>query len=209
MSVVVKICGITNFEDAVNSVEADADMLGFVFYEKSKRYIEPEEAAHIIREVSSFASCVAVFVNEDIEKIKKIVDQTMVDIVQLSGDESPEVCAKLRDFVPVIKSFKVKDEIFLPNVLENYDVDFVHLDTYSADEYGGTGKTFKWDNVVGLSEKYKVILSGGLTPENVRDAILKVKPYGVDVSTGVEEYPGKKSVEKVKSFIENAKGVRL
>ncbi len=209
MSVVVKICGVTNFEDAVNSVEAGADMLGFVFYEKSKRYIEPEEAAHIIREVSSFASCVAVFVNEDIEKIKKIVDQTMVDIVQLSGDESPEVCAKLRDFVPVIKSFKVKDEIFLPNVLENYDVDFVHLDTYSADEYGGTGKTFKWDNVVGLSEKYKVILSGGLTPENVRDAILKVKPYGVDVSTGVEEYPGKKSVEKVKSFIENAKGVRL
>ncbi len=208
MSIVVKICGITNFEDAVNSVEAGADMLGFVFYEKSKRYIDPEEAAYIVREVSSFALCVGVFVNEDVGKIKRIVDQTMIDIVQLSGDESPEVCQMLKGFVPVMKSFKVKDE-FAEEVLKNYDVDFVHLDSYSDGEYGGTGKVFNWDGVAGLSERYKIVLSGGLTPENVRDAILKVKPYGVDVSTGVEEYPGKKSFEKVESFIENAKSVKL
>ncbi len=208
MSVIVKICGITNLEDAVNSVEAGADMLGFVFYDKSKRYIEPEKSASIIREVSSFALCVGVFVNEDIETMKKIIDQTMIDIVQLSGYESPDVCDKLREFVPVIKSFKV-GENFDPKILDGFKVDYFHLDSFSLDGYGGTGKTFNWELVLGLSERYKIILSGGLTPENVKDAISKVKPYGVDVSSGVEEYPGKKSFEKVKLFIENAKGVKL
>ncbi len=208
MSVIVKICGITNLEDAINSVEAGADMLGFVFYKGSKRYIDPEKSASIIREVSSFALCVGVFVNEDVDNVKRIIDQTMVDLVQLSGEESPEVCAKLREFLPVIKSFKV-GENFNEEILKMYDVDFVHLDSFSVGEYGGTGKTFNWDKVAGLSDKWKIILSGGLNPENVQSAILKVKPYGVDVSSGVEEYPGKKNFEKIKSFIENAKGVKL
>lgn len=208
MSVIVKICGITNFEDAINSVEAGADMLGFVFYEKSKRYIDPEKAASIIREVSSFSLCVGVFADEDIDRIKKVIDQTMIDMVQLSGNEDPEVCAKLREVVPVIKSFKI-NENFTPDVLNDFYVDYVHFDSFSAGEYGGTGKTFNWEIVAGLSDKWKVILSGGLNPENVQDAILKVKPYGVDVSSGVEEYPGKKSFEKVKLFIENAKSVKL
>lgn len=205
---IVKICGITNFEDAVNSVEAGADMLGFVFYRGSKRYIDPEKSASIIREVSSFALCVGVFVNEDVDNVKRIVEQTMIDLVQLNGEESPEVCSKLREFVPVIKSFKV-GENFDEEVLKKYDVDFVHLDSFSFGEYGGTGKTFNWDAVAGLGERWKIILSGGLNPENVQTAILKVKPYGVDVSSGVEEYPGKKSLEKVKLFIEKAKGVGL
>jgi phosphoribosylanthranilate isomerase len=208
LSMIVKICGITNFEDAVSSVEAGADMLGFVFYKGSKRYIDPEKSASIIREVSSFALCVGVFVNEDLDNVKRVVDQTMIDLVQLSGEESPEICAKLREFVPVIKSFKV-GENFNEEVLNGYDVDFVHLDSFSFGEYGGTGKTFNWDAVSKLSERWKIILSGGLNPENVQTAILKVKPYGVDVSSGVEEYPGKKSLEKVKLFIEKAKGVGL
>ncbi len=208
MSVLVKICGITNFEDAVNSVESGADMLGFVFCEKSKRYIGPEKAASIIREVSSFALCVGVFVNDDVEKIKRIIDQTMIDVVQLSGDENPDVCERLKNYVQVMKSFKVGNN-FSEQILKNYDVDYFHFDTFSDGEFGGTGKTFDWDKVLGLSEKYKVILSGGLTPENVKEAILKVRPYGVDVSSGVEDFPGKKNLEKVKKFIENAKSVKI
>lgn len=208
MSVIVKICGITNLEDAVNSIEAGADMIGFVFYQKSKRYIEPEKAALIVREISSFVTCIGVFVNEDVEEIKKVIDRTMIDMVQLSGDESPEVCEKLREIVPVMKSFKVSEN-FSSDILKNFAVDFVHLDSFLNGEYGGTGKTFNWDMVAGLSDQWKIILSGGLDADNVREAILKVKPYGVDVSSGVEEYPGKKSFEKVKSFIENAKSVKL
>lgn len=208
MSVIVKICGITNLEDAVNSVEAGADMIGFIFYRGSKRYIDPEKAALIVREISSFALCVGVFVNEDVEEIKKVIDQTMIDVVQLNGDESPEVCERLRSVVPVIKSFKVSED-FSRDVLKNFDVDFVHLDSFSDGKYGGTGKTFNWDMVTGLSEQWKIILSGGLNADNVKEAILKVKPYGVDVSSGVEEYPGKKSFEKVKFFIEKAKSVKL
>ncbi|CUT02208.1 phosphoribosylanthranilate isomerase [Candidatus Chrysopegis kryptomonas] len=208
MSVLVKICGITNFEDAINSVESGADMLGFVFYKGSKRYIEPEKSAEIIREVSSFALCVGVFVNNDVEEIKRIIDQTMIDVVQLSGDESPDVCEKLKSYVKVVKSFKVGDN-FSEKILQNYDVDYVHFDTFIDGEFGGTGKTFNWDKIVGLSEKYKVILSGGLNSENVKDAILKVKPYAVDVSSGVEDFPGKKNFEKIKKFIENAKSVMI
>lgn len=208
MSVLVKICGITNFEDAINSVESGADMLGFVFYKGSKRYIEPEKSAEIIREVSSFALCVGVFVNNDVEEIKRIIDQTMIDVVQLSGDESPDVCEKLKSYVKVVKSFKVGDN-FSEKILQNYDVDYVHFDTFVDGEFGGTGKTFNWDKIVGLSEKYKVILSGGLNSENVKDAILKVKPYAVDVSSGVEDFPGKKNFEKIKKFIENAKSVMI
>jgi phosphoribosylanthranilate isomerase len=208
MSVLVKICGITNFEDAINSVESGADMLGFVFYKGSKRYIEPEKSAEIIREISSFALCVGVFVNNDVEEIKRIIDQTMIDVVQLSGDESPDVCEKLKSYVKVVKSFKVGDN-FSEKILQNYDVDYVHFDTFVDGEFGGTGKTFNWDKIVGLSEKYKVILSGGLNSENVKDAILKVKPYAVDVSSGVEDFPGKKNFEKIKKFIENAKSVKI
>ncbi len=208
MSVLVKICGITNFEDAINSVESGADMLGFVFYKGSKRYIEPEKSASIIREVSSFALCVGVFVNNDVEEIKRIIDQTMIDAVQLSGDENPDVCEKLRSYVQVMKSFKVGDN-FSEQILKSYNVDYVHFDTFIDGEFGGTGKTFNWDRVVGLSEKYKVILSGGLNSENVKDAILKVKPYAVDVSSGVEDFPGKKNFEKVRKFIENAKSVKI
>lgn len=208
MSVLVKICGITNFEDAINSVESGADMLGFVFYKGSKRYIEPEKSAEIIREISSFALCVGVFVNNDVEEIKRIIDQTMIDVVQLSGDESPDVCEKLKSYVKVVKSFKVGDN-FSEKILQNYDVDYVHFDTFVDGEFGGTGKTFNWDKIVGLSEKYKVILSGGLNSENVKDAILKVKPYAVDVSSGVEDFPGKKNFEKIKKFIENAKSVMI
>jgi len=208
MSVIVKICGITNFDDAINAVESGADMLGFVFYPKSKRYIEPEKAAEIIREVSSFVNCVGVFVNENIERIKEIIEITMIDLVQLSGDETIQMCLELKNFIPVMKSFKVTDS-FSSDALSSFKVDYFHLDSYSDGLYGGTGKKFNWENVIGLDKFGKIILAGGLNPENVQEAISIVKPYGVDVSSGVEDFPGRKNHDKVKLFIKNAKSVKI
>jgi phosphoribosylanthranilate isomerase len=208
MSVIVKICGIANFDDAINAVESGADMLGFVFYPKSKRYIEPEKAAEIIREVSSFATCVGVFVNENIERIKEIIEITMIDLVQLSGDETIQMCLELKNFIPVMKSFKVTDS-FSSDELSGFKVDYIHLDSYSDGLYGGTGKKFNWENAIGLDKFGKIILAGGLNPENVKEAITIVKPYGVDVSSGVEDFPGKKNHDKVKLFIKNAKSVKI
>ena len=208
MSVIVKICGITNFDDAINAVESGADMLGFVFYPKSKRYIEPEKAAEIIREVSSFATCVGVFVNENIERIKEIIEITMIDLVQLSGDETIQMCLELKNFIPVMKSFKVTYSFSLDE-LSGFKVDYIHLDSYTDGLYGGTGKKFNWENAIGLDKFGKIILAGGLNPENVKEAITIVKPYGVDVSSGVEDFPGKKNHDKVKLFIKNAKSVKI
>jgi len=208
MSVIVKICGITNFDDAINAVESGADMLGFVFYPKSKRYIEPEKAAEIIREVSSFVTCVGVFVNENIERIKEIIEITMIDLVQLSGDETIQMCLELKNFIPVMKSFKVTDS-FSSDALSSFKVDYFHLDSYSDGLYGGTGKKFNWENAIGLDKFGKIILAGGLNPENVQEAISIVKPYGVDVSSGVEDFPGRKNHDKVKLFIKNAKSVKI
>jgi len=208
MSVIVKICGITNFDDAINAVESGADMLGFIFYPKSKRYIEPEKAAGIIREVSSFATCVGVFVNENIEKIKEIIEITMIDLVQLSGDETPQMCLELKNFIPVMKSFKV-GENFSSELLSKFKADYIHLDSHLDGVYGGSGKKFDWEKAIGLNKFGKIVLAGGLTPENVQEAILMVKPYGVDVSSGVEDLPGKKNHDKVKLFIKNAKNVKL
>ncbi len=205
---IVKICGITNFDDAINAVESGADMLGFVFYPRSKRYIEPERAAEIIREVSSFVTCVGVFVNEDIERIKEIIEITMIDLVQLSGDETIQMCLELRNLIPVMKSFKVTDS-FSPEVLNDFKVDYIHLDSYSNGVYGGTGKKFNWESAIGLGKFGKIILAGGLNPENVQEAISIVKPYGVDVSSGVEDFPGKKNHNKVKLFIKNAKSAKI
>jgi phosphoribosylanthranilate isomerase len=170
MSVIVKICGITNFDDAINAVESGADMLGFVFYPKSKRYIEPEKAAEIIREVSSFATCVGVFVNENIERIKEIIEITMIDLVQLSGDETIQMCLELKNFIPVMKSFKVTDSFSLDE-LSGFKVDYIHLDSYTDGLYGGTGKKFNWENAIGLDKFGKIILAGGLNPENVKEQL--------------------------------------
>lgn len=199
----VKICGITNRDDALMAVEAGADALGFVFYEKSPRYVTPEHATEIIAALPPFVQAVGLFVNAPLEVVNKTCDLCGLDIVQLHGDESSEFCAQVSR--RVIKAFRVKDVSSLEPIA-NYLVAGHLLDAYSPKEYGGTGLTFNWD-VAKLAKQYgPVILAGGLTPDNVRQAVEEVAPYAVDVSSGVESAPGVKDEAKVREFIRQAKG---
>lgn len=197
----VKICGITNYEDAMFAAESGVDALGFIFA-SSPRRIEPAEAREIIRGLPPLVKTVGVFVDEDPERIKEIVGYCCLDIVQLHGNESPDVCER---FMPgVIKSIRVKDDASIKG-LEDYKgkTKGLLLDTYSEKAAGGTGRTFNWDLAIGAKEMgMPVILAGGLGPSNIVEAVLKVEPYAVDVSSGVEERPGKKSHTLIREFFE-------
>jgi phosphoribosylanthranilate isomerase len=198
----VKICGITNLEDALLAVAAGADALGFVFCDQSPRCVFPEQAAAIIRVLPPFVQTVGLFVNADRALVTETADFCRLDLVQLHGDESPEYCAALAR--RVVKAFRIKDISSL-EPMHQYRVAGYLLDAYSPDAYGGTGLTFNWETAV-IARKYgPVILAGGLTPENVGRAVATVSPYGVDVSSGVESAPGKKDPEKVREFIRRAK----
>ncbi len=199
----IKICGITNIEDAATAVELGADALGFIFYSGSKRFVDPAAARDIILKLPPFITSVGVFVNQDLDEIKRILDITGVNTVQLHGDESPEFCGSVTASVPakVIKAIRVKDSLDAGS-LAQYPVQAILLDTYSDAEYGGTGKSFDWGILKDIDIEQKVILSGGLSPDNVAQAVEAVKPYAVDVNSGVEAGPGKKDHEKLKKFIE-------
>ena len=199
----VKICGITNNEDAQAAVEYGADALGFVFA-KSPRQITKEQARDIIKNLPPFVSPVGVFVDEKVDKIKEICDFGGIHTVQLHGNEQPSYLKELEGYT-LIKAFRVKEEDDL-KPLANYRPHAFLLDSYVKGSPGGTGVPFKWE-IARQAHKYgAIILSGGLTPENVREAIRVVKPYAVDVSSGVESSPGKKDTLLVKRFIANAKG---
>jgi len=198
----VKVCGITNAVDALRAVELGADALGFIFYKGSKRYIDPRDAHRIISSLPPFISSVGVFVNQTVPEIKGAVETSGVDTVQLHGDETPEFCAMLP--YKLIKAVRVKDTVNSDQV-ELYPVRAILFDKHTDEMYGGTGTSFDWGVLKGINISKKVILSGGLTPENVSRAIEIVKPYGVDVSTGVEDSPGKKNHMKMRKFIEAVK----
>jgi phosphoribosylanthranilate isomerase len=193
----VKICGITNLEDALMSVEAGADALGFVFFHKSPRHIFPEQAAGIIKMLPPFVQTVGLFVNEDPVTVNATADLCGLDLVQLHGEESPEYCHALNR--RVIKAFRVKDMTSLDEI-GNYHVAALLLDAWSPSAQGGTGKTFNWEIAAVASASCRIILAGGLTPENVAEAVRKVRPYAVDVSSGVESVPGKKDAELMQRF---------
>ena len=195
----VKICGITCKEDAEAAVRFGADAIGFVFAD-SPRKITPVVAKDIISSLPPFIATVAVFVNENEKEVRRIADFCGISILQFHGDETPSYCNK---FPRVIKAFRIKGREDIEKIRE-YNVSAWLLDTYCEGKYGGTGVPFDWDIARELTKEGRVILSGGLTPENVAGAIKAVSPYAVDVSSGVQEYPGKKDHKKIKKFIDNA-----
>jgi phosphoribosylanthranilate isomerase len=198
----VKICGITSLEDAMAAIDAGADALGFVFFHKSPRHIFPEQAAAIIRHLPPFVQTVGLFVNETPEMVNATADQCGLDLAQLHGDESPGYCDKIRR--RVIKAFRVKNITSL-DPIKDYRVSACLLDTWSPAAHGGTGRTFNWEFAACAAHSGCIILAGGLTPDNVAEAIRQVRPYGVDVSSGVESSPGHKDPDKIREFIRKAK----
>lgn len=206
MSVRVKICGLTNLDDARAAIDAGADALGFIFYSGSARYVTPAAAARIIAQLPPFISRVGVFVDESLESILEIAHTSGIDTIQLHGSESPELCDALaRESFKVIKAFRIKDQDSLKQ-LKNFRTSAFLLDSYVPGQLGGTGAKFNWDLAIQAATfGTPIILAGGLVPENIRDALSKVGPYAVDVSSGVESAPGKKDLEKVRAFIAAAR----
>jgi phosphoribosylanthranilate isomerase len=197
----VKICGITRLEDALAALRAGADALGFNFWPRSKRYVEPQAANAIIRRLPPLVSTVGVFVDPGFDELLMAVGQSGVGAVQLHGDEPPEACALVP--LPVIKGIRVKDRGSLA-ALDRYEVAGFLLDADTAG-YGGSGQTFDWSIAAEAAARAPVLLAGGLTPENVAEAVRAVRPWGVDVASGVEAAPGVKDAEKMIRFVENAK----
>jgi phosphoribosylanthranilate isomerase len=199
MTVKIKICGITSQRDALAAVEAGADALGFVFYNGSPRYVPPPMVARITRVLPPFVATVGVFVDASEAEIQATVNHCGLSTVQLHGEETPEFCRRFS--VTVIKAFRLKQAESL-NPLPDYDTSAWLLDSYVPGHHGGTGAVFNWD-LACQAKKWKrpIILAGGLTPGNVTEAVRQVLPFGVDVSSGVEERPGLKDLHKLHDFI--------
>ena len=196
-----KICGITNLVDAKVAVENGASAIGFIFYEKSPRAISIENAKSISKQLSYSVGCVGVFVNQNKDFIDKTISEVQLNMIQLHGDESSNFCNQFE--VPVLKALRIKDKASF-SVMSDFNVDGFLLDTFSKDSYGGTGKTFDWSL---LNEKIDapIILSGGLNPNNILDAIDSINPAAIDVNSGVELSPGKKDHQKINLLFENLK----
>jgi len=194
----IKVCGITRREDAFLAADLGVDALGFIFA-PSPRQVSPEDTRRIIKSLPPFIERVGVFVNEMPEKVVEISSFCLLTALQFHGDEAPLYCEKFSSY-KIIKSFSIEDKI--PDNISSYKVDAYLLDTYCREKRGGTGKVFNWDIAKKVKELgFPLILSGGLTPDNVVEAINKVRPYAVDVASGVEKRPGKKSKKKMKDFI--------
>jgi phosphoribosylanthranilate isomerase len=203
MSIRVKICGITNLPDAQVAVEAGADALGFNFYEKSPRYVSPATAAEMSSSLPPFTLRVGVFVNPVEELVRRAIGECGLNLLQFHGDEPPEFCTQFG--LMSMKAFRIRDAGSLKE-LPRYRTDAWLLDAYASDTYGGTGEKFNWSLAVEAQKSGKpFFLAGGLTPENVAEAIRQVQPFGVDVASGVESSPGRKDPGKVHSFITAAK----
>ncbi len=200
----VKVCGITRLEDALAAVRLGADALGFNFWPRSKRYLPPEKARAIVRRLPPFVTAVGVFVDPSHEDVLRAAEASGISMAQLHGDEPPGLCLSLP--LPVLKAIRVADARCVAQ-LASYDVRGFVLDTPTPG-YGGSGRTFDWSLVAEAARAMPVILAGGLTPENVADAVRIVRPWGVDVASGVESGPGVKDEEKMRRFIERAKEER-
>lgn len=203
MSVKVKICGITNLSDAMAAVEAGADMLGFVFWPQSPRCVSVEAAAEVIRHLPASVVKVGVFVNAPAELVLDAIGRCLLNLLQFHGDESPGYCMQFG--LMAMKAFRIRDAASLQRLAE-YRTDAWLLDAYNPDKPGGTGETFNWDLAAEAGKLGRpIFLAGGLTVENVAEAIRRADPYAVDVSSGVEMAPGRKDHAKVSAFIKAAK----
>jgi phosphoribosylanthranilate isomerase len=198
----VKICGTTSLKDAFLAVESGADAIGFIFYKMSPRNISQKEAKEIILQLPPFIETVGVFVNETSDKINRIAEQCKLNSIQLHGEESPALCRRVKR--KVIKAFRVKNADSLKSIA-SYDVSGFLLDSYNDGSKGGTGQVFDWNLALRVKKQGPVILAGGLNPYNVFTAIHRVKPYGVDVCSGVENSPGIKDHEKIREFIKSVR----
>jgi phosphoribosylanthranilate isomerase len=201
----VKICGITNHEDAVAAMDMGADLLGFNFYPKSPRYVTLEKAADIINKLPGFMDTAGVFVNASIDQINETNNSCQLDWVQLHGDEDPEFCSLFGSHtVKTMKAIRVKDQTDIERA-NSFFTDAILLDAFNPDKYGGTGLTFDW-NIIGHISK-RVFLAGGINPDNAVKAV-KLGVYGIDVCSGIEAEPGRKDHKKMKKLFENIRHLR-
>lgn len=202
----IKICGITNPEDAQVAVEAGADALGFVFDRDSPRCVTPEAVRRIVAGLPPFVMPVGIFVNEEIKKVRDLMDGCGLALAQLHGDESPSYCEALGR--PVLKAIRLRDRgsfLAMAEYRGRANIRGFVVDAFSEAAYGGTGQVADWTLAAEVARAAQVLLAGGLTPDNVRDAIQQVRPYGVDVSSGVEAHPGKKDPSKILAFVQAAR----
>ena len=202
----IKICGITNQEDAETAVHEGADALGFVFSSQSPRFVEPAVAKQIIESLPPFVLPVGVFVNHDLDTVRCLFDDCGLALAQLHGDESPGFCESLRR--PVLRALRLRDRssfLALAEYKGRIGVRGFVVDAFSDAVYGGTGQTTDWSLAGEVAKAVPILLAGGLTPENVQEAIRQVQPYGVDVSSGVEHRPGRKDSAKIRAFIQSVR----
>jgi len=203
----VKICGITSWADAELAVEASASMIGLNFWKKSPRYIPPAHAIEIVRRLPRRVQAVGVFVDEPAEMVSAIAQQLNLSAVQLHGAESPETVISVAASFPVIKAFNVAPGFKLATLANYRAAAMFLLDGFSAGKRGGTGKTFDWGIARRAARYGPVLLAGGITPENVAEAIRVAQPFGVDVCSGVEKKPGKKDPARVRALVENVRAI--
>ena len=202
----IKICGLTNAEDASAAVEAGADAVGFVFHKKSPRCAETAAVKAIVKELPPFVLPIGVFVNEDAKVVRDIMDSCGLTLAQLHGDETAAYCEMLGR--PVLKAIRIRDRrsfLALAEFQGRAGVRGFLIDAFSPDAYGGTGQVADWSLAAEAASAATILLAGGLTPLNVSDAIRRVRPYGVDVSSGVEVSPGKKDHAKLRAFVQAAR----
>ncbi len=201
----VKICGLTNYEDSAAALDLGADIIGFNFYEKSPRFIKPENAVRIIDRLPAFIDTAGVFVNAPLDHIHKTINTCQLNWVQLHGDETVQFCDLLRSLnVKTMKAIRVKGQNDIRKA-EEYFTDAILLDAFDTEKYGGTGLTFDW-NIIGHIRK-RIFLAGGINPDNVVEAV-EHGVYGIDICSGIEESPGKKDHKKMKQLFENIRYLR-
>jgi phosphoribosylanthranilate isomerase len=195
----VKICGITNVSDACSAVQCGADAIGFIFYPKSLRYVRPEKVERIVKNLPSEVIRVGVFVNQEVQEVREIVEFCALDLAQLHGDESAQYCSQF-PISSLIKAVSPRAEREIQD-LKNYPVRAILVDASEPGGYGGTGKISNWSLAIKIKETHPLVLAGGLNTDNVRAAIDAVRPEAVDINSGAEASPGKKDPDKMRRII--------